>query len=121
MLVAELRIYKISSQLRDELHQELILISHYWANKDVDQVMRSSSSIPSNIAEGHSRRFYPKGYIHFLTMSLGSGDETQNHIIAMRNKGSLNSGKADHFFRRYKDLSIRILNYINYLRKKYCI
>lgn len=118
MLVTELRIYQIAFQLRDELHIELNSVPHYWKIKDVEQTRESSSSIPSNITESHSRRFYPKDYVHFLNMALGSGDETQNHVNAMGSNGLLPKDRAEYFFRRYKDLSIRIVNYINSLRSK---
>jgi four helix bundle protein len=45
----------------------------------VPQMRRSSVSIPSNIAEGR-RRGYQKEFIHFLTISYGSGAELETQI-----------------------------------------
>jgi len=43
------------------------------------QIRRSSVSIPSNIAEGHSRGH--KEYIQFLKISFGSGAELETQLI----------------------------------------
>ena len=118
MHYGDLRIYKLAVELRDELRQELGQIPFGWKNEDVKQAMRSSASISSNIVEGYSRRFYPKDFVHFLNISLGSSDETQNHIFALGKNGNLNQDRTVYFFNRYKTLSIQTLNFLNYWRKK---
>ncbi len=46
----------------------------------VQQVRRSSVSIPANIAEGYGRRS-KKDYARFLNISQGSINELQTHLI----------------------------------------
>ena len=118
MHYGDLRIFKLSAELRDELYKELSQIQFGWKIEDIKQALRSSSSISSNIVEGYSRRFYPKDFVHFLNISLGSSDETQNHISALGQKGLLSQEKAAYFLNRYKTLSIQTLNFFNYWRKK---
>jgi four helix bundle protein len=48
------------------------------------QIRRSAISIPSNIAEGCSRRGV-KEYINFLYISLGSATELDTHLIISQN------------------------------------
>ena len=46
----------------------------------IDQIRRSSISVPSNIAEGHSRQT-TKEYIQFLYIASGSISELETQII----------------------------------------
>ncbi|MEX0913289.1 MAG: four helix bundle protein [Candidatus Paceibacterota bacterium] len=46
----------------------------------IDQMRRSSVSIPSNIAEGHARRT-PKDFTKFLRIALGSVAELETQTI----------------------------------------
>lgn len=82
----ELNIYKIALQLQNELLNELSDVLKNWRIPEINQVIRSSSSVRSNIVEGHSRKYYPKDYYRFLCISMGSSDETANHIILLVQK-----------------------------------
>lgn len=44
-----------------------------------DDILRSARSAPANIAEGFRRRRPPQ-FAYFLTIALGSIDETENHL-----------------------------------------
>jgi len=121
MKLEELRIYQIACRLRKEIHKEINLIPDNWVIKDVKQVRESSASICANIAEGFGRRFYPKDFIRFLYISLGSSEETKNHIQSLADSKYLSEEKAEYFFKNYKDLSVRIVNFINFLRNKYSL
>jgi four helix bundle protein len=114
----ELKVYKIAKKLGDELYKNLKQIPFNWENKQVDQLKRSSFSITANIVEGFSRKFYKKDFIKFLNTALGSSDESQEHLRVLYIQKHLNDDQFDYFYKNYKDLSIRILNFINYLRSK---
>jgi four helix bundle protein len=61
------------------------------ASKDFkyrDQIRDSSSSAPSNIAEGFGR-FRPGDFARFLEFAVASLKETQNHLIDGRDRGYL--------------------------------
>lgn len=121
MKYEDLKIYQLAKKLRDELYQDLIKIPHYWKNKEVDQAIRSSSSSVSNIVEGFGRRFYPKDFYRFLDISLASSDETQNHVLSLHEKGHLNDEKSAYYVKSFKTLSIKTLNFMNYLRRRFRI
>ncbi len=121
MLYTELRIYNISQELSKEIFWITKKIPYYWKNRDVDQIRRSSASVPANIAEGYSRRFYARDFIRYLIIALGSSDETQVHIKSLFDKEYLSLADFNTFSNRYKNLSIKILNYINFLKKKHKI
>ena len=46
----------------------------------VSQLRRSAVSIPSNLAEGHSRQ-HTKEFINFISISLGSSAELETQIM----------------------------------------
>jgi len=52
----------------------------------VQQVRRSSASIPANIAEGYGRRS-PGDYARFLNIAQGSINELQTHLILCQRVG----------------------------------
>jgi four helix bundle protein len=115
----ELRIYQIADRLRKELHEELNKIEHHWNVVEVKQSRRSSSSIVSNIVEGHGRRFYPKDYYRFLDISMASSDETQDHVKTLGTKHHFNKARASYFEVEYKGLSIKNLKMMNSIKRRY--
>ena len=119
--VEELDIYRIALQLAKEIDKLVKQIPYYWNIEECGQILRSSSSVPSNIAEGFAQRFYPKKFIYFLNIAIGSSDESQTHMEKLRNNGHVEIKIADDYIKRYKNLSVRILNFINYLKKKHDI
>ena len=112
MHFTDLRIYKIGIRLNKEINQLVSGIPFNWNIPEVDQIRRSSSSVPSNIAEGFSKRFHQREFKRYLRIALGSSDETQNHIILLFNNEYMVEDRYRYFLNEYKNLSIKILNMI---------
>jgi four helix bundle protein len=72
----KLDVWKRSARLSAEIYKELSDLKD-WGFKD--QITRSGLSIPSNIAEGMSRKT-PKDKSHFLTIAKGSCAELRTQI-----------------------------------------
>lgn len=75
-----LKVWEQSHQITLEIYR---ITSHYpkeelWAL--VSQMRRSSSSIPTNIAEGCGRHT-DDDFAHFLQMALGSANELEYQIL----------------------------------------
>ena len=104
----DLVIHQIALQLAKEIHELVGAIPFNWKIEEVDDIKRSSSSVPSNIAEGFSQRFYTKKFLYYLYIAMGSSDETQDHLKKLFNNGHINSEKAEYYIRRYKGLSIKM-------------
>lgn len=119
--VEDLVIYIIALDLSSKINELVDSIPYNWNIKEVDQIKRSSSSAPSNIVEGFGQRFYVKKFIHYLYIAVGSSDETQSHLRKLKIDNHIDSNKADSYLRQYKNLSVRIVNLITYLRKKHNI
>jgi len=52
---------------------------------------------------------------------MASSDESQDHLEKLKNNDHIKSEIVDDYIKRYKHLSIKILNFINYLKKKHNI
>ena len=121
MHFSELRIYQLAVQFETAAEELIKKIPYYWEIEQVDQVSRSTASISANIVEGFNRRFYPKDYIRFLNIALSSSDESQHHFTILFAKKCIDKTSYDFYLKAYRDLSIRILNFILYLKKKHQI
>ena len=117
-IVEELVIYQIALQLAKEINKFVKQIPYYWDIEECRQILRSSSSCSSNIQEGFAQRFYVKKFIHYLNIAIGSSDESKGHMENLRNNGHVKPEIADDYIRKYKNLSVRILNFVNHLKKK---
>jgi len=96
----ELVCWRLSYELKCEV---LAFIETGPASKDFkyrDQIKDSSSSAPSNIAEGFGR-FRPGDFARFLEIARASLDETRNHLIDGRDRGYL----ADPLYSRLQNLT----------------
>ena len=59
-----------------------------------NQIRRSSISVPSNIAEGHSRRSQAD-YLQFLKIARGSCAELETQILISKNLDYLSGGEFE--------------------------
>ena len=82
-----------------------------------DQIERSSSSVPDNIAEGYVAYYYNEKIKGMFTARKEAG-ETQNHIEALVGKEYLNRKDGDDWFKRYEKIIAGINSYVNYIRDK---
>jgi len=58
-----------------------------------DQVIRSASSVPANIAEGHGRS--GRDRVHFWRIAYASAKEVDGHLRLLERAGVINTGNAE--------------------------
>src|SRR5215467_3776575 len=101
----ELVCWRLSYELKCEV---LAFIEDGPASKDFkyrDQIKDSSSSAPSNIAEGFGR-YRPGDFARFLEIARASLMETRDHLIDGRDRGYL----ANPLYSRLQNLARTALN-----------
>ncbi|PTT35626.1 four helix bundle protein [Chryseobacterium sp. HMWF028] len=74
------------------------------------QIRRSSISIPSNIAEGHSRRS-TNDYLQFLKIARGSSAELETQLIISKNLNYLNPENFQILIEKTSEIS-KMLNVV---------
>ena len=73
----DLIVYQLSYKLAVEIFEITKTFPKEEKYALVDQIRRSSRSVPANIAEAWSRRRYPKSFVNKLIDSLGEESETE--------------------------------------------
>lgn len=113
----ELEVWKKTRIFKNELHELVKSFPVEERFRLSDQLIRSSRSINSNIAEGHGRFTY-KDQLHFCIIARGSLSETYNHLIDAFDCKYISLSQLEIY--KAKTIEIgRLLNgYISYLRKQ---
>ena len=76
-----------------------------------DQVIRSASSVPANLAEGHGR--CGRDRLHFWRIAYASAKEVDSHLRLLAQAGVVNGVTADRaleIFDEVRAMTWRLLN-----------
>lgn len=107
-------------QLAKEITKFCYDVIKTFPNKEkyvlIPQISRSAISVPSNIAEGVSRRG-KKDQIHFLNISYASLMELVCQLEISYEVGYISNESIDSFKCKAKNLAVKINNYANYVKK----
>ncbi len=111
----ELLVWKKSVELVTEIYE----ISAKFPSEEkfglISQIRRAAVSIPSNIAEGNSRRS-SADYIQFLKIARGSAAELETQIVISKNLGFIDDDKCDEFCEKITEIMKMMNGLINYLK-----
>ena len=81
-----------------------------------DQIRRAAISIPSNIAEGFSRKSN-KEFIQYLFIAKGSAAEIQTQLYLALDQKYITQGEFDKLYEDLEVISKQISKFITYLKK----
>lgn len=117
MLFEKLTIWQKSHDFTKKIYN---LTSSYPKSEQygiTSQLRRSSSSVPANIVEGHSRKG-TKEFINFLSQARGSLSESQYFLILSKDLGYLSQKDFDSIINLSEEISKMLNSFINTLRTK---
>ena len=81
MSYKNLEIGRLADELVVEIHEmTLTRLPKFEMFEEGGQIRKSSKSVKSTIVEGYGRNRYKAEFIKFLVYSLGSNDETIDHL-----------------------------------------
>ena len=113
----ELVVWKKTRELKNELKT---LSDGFPAEEKyrlTDQLIRSSRSINSNIAEGHGRYTY-KEQIRYCIQARGSLSETLNHLIDAFDCSYIFAEQLKYFENKIEEVGKLLNGYITWLREQ---
>ena len=109
----DLDIYKKAHKLVIEIHEMSLKLPKFELYEEGNQIRKSSKSVKTNIVEGFGRRRYKQEFIRFLTYSIASCDETQDHLDPLYETKSLgDTEQYKYFCEEYDHLGRMIFNFI---------
>jgi len=85
----------------------------------IDQIRRSSRSIPANIAEAWVKRKYPKSFVSKLLDSLSEESETEVWLDMSRDFEYIEVHLHDSLLKRYQEVAKMLSSMIN-SPEKFC-
>lgn len=81
MSYKNLEIWKLADEMVSQIHEmTLTKLPKFDMYEEGSQIRRSCKSVKSTIVEGYGRKRYKAEFIKFLVYSLGSNDETIDHL-----------------------------------------
>jgi four helix bundle protein len=111
----ELVVWKKARELKNELFQLVKTFPAEEKYRLCDQLIRSSRSINSQIAEGHGKRTN-KDKIKYCTQARGSISETLNHLIDAFDCSYIKTEQLQHYRGKIEELEKILNGYIRHLR-----
>ena len=85
----KLEIYRLAHELLIKAHKMTLGLPSFERFEEGPQTRRSSKRVSAGIVEGHAYRRYKSQSLFYLTRALGSSDETQEHLLILKDTGSL--------------------------------
>ena len=107
-------------QLAKEIAKDCYNMAQKFPNEEkyalVPQVYRAAISVPSNIAEGVSRKG-KKDQVHFLNISYASLMELVCQLEISQDVGYIENQDLSKFKQKANNLAVKINNYANYVKR----
>ena len=115
----DLIVYQLSYKLSVEIFQ----ITKSYPKEEkyslVDQIRRSSRSVPTNISEAWSRRRYPKSFVSKLIDADGEASETTVWMDFSKDHKYITKENHSYFIEKYNEVS-KMLNSMINTPEKFC-
>ena len=111
----DIDVWKISRIYKKEIYKLVKVFPSTEKYRLEDQLIRSSRSIGSNIAEGYGRFTY-KDQLHFCIQARGSLFETINHLVDAYDCRYINEETLILFRQKAADVERKLNGYIAWLK-----
>ena len=113
----ELEVWKKSRVLKLEIRDLVKSFPPEEKYRLTDQLIRSSRSVSSQIAEGHGRSTWQEK-TRYCVIARGSLSEVLNHLIDAYDEGFIIEERLNHFKNKITEVEKMLNGYIKYLEKR---
>lgn len=113
----ELEVWKKSRALKLEIRELVQSFPPEEKYRLTDQLIRSTRSVCTQIAEGHGRSTWPEK-IRYCVIARGSLSELLNHLIDATDECYISDEKLNHFKNKITEVEKLLNGYIKYLEKR---
>jgi four helix bundle protein len=111
MKLADLRVYKIASEIGDEVWGIVDQWDFFKKDTIGKQLARSADSISANISEGFGRYHYKENK-NFLYYSRGSAYETIDWLSKASRRGIIDKAETDTLIQKIENFLVKLNAYI---------
>ncbi|MBU0557996.1 MAG: four helix bundle protein [Bacteroidetes bacterium] len=109
----DLIVYQLSYKLSVEIFEITKTFPKEEKYSLVDQIRRSSRSVPANISEAWSRRRYPKSFVNKLIESDGETSETTVWLDFSKDHKYISEEKHKYLISKYDEVGKMLSSMIN--------
>ena len=113
----KLEVWKKSRALKLEIRELVQSFPPEEKYRLTDQLIRSTRSVCTQIAEGHGRSTWPEK-IRYCVIARGSLSEVLNHLIEAYDEGFIIEERLNHFKNKITEVEKLLNGYIKYLEKR---
>ncbi len=108
-----LEVYQIAHDLAVKAHAMTLKLPTFETYEEGSQLRRCTKRISAGIVEGYALRKYRDQYLHYLYRSLGSSDESQEHLRFLWETRSLTDREEyTKLLEGYESLSRKLSRFI---------
>jgi len=101
----DLNVYSVAYQLALEIHE----VSKRYPKEEryslIDQIRRSSRSVPANLAEAWKKRRYEKAFVSKLIDCAGEAGETEVWLDFSRDFEYIEEAQHQYLMQRYDEVN----------------
>jgi len=113
----QLEIWRKARELKNEIFEEVKKIPADEKYRLADQLIKSSRSVNSQIAEGHRRRTFPDR-IRFCVQARGSLSETLNPLLDAYDRSYIIEVRLNCYRGKISEIEKLLNGYISWLERQ---
>jgi four helix bundle protein len=116
----DLRVFQLAYKLAMDIFEITKTFPKEEKYSLVDQIRKSSRSIPANIAEAWKKRLYPKMFVSKIIDAAGEAGETEVWLAFSKDAGYLSLEKYENHLAGYDEVNRMLYGMID-KPEKFCI
>lgn len=101
----DLKVFRLSYKLAMDIFEITKSFPKEEKYSLVDQIRRSSRSVPTNISEAWKKRLYPKMFVSKIIDAAGEAGETEVWLDFSKDAGYISSEKYGDLYSRYEEVN----------------